>query len=46
MVDDTLILAGAVPAAIIALGADFLLGRLECRFAPGGGSGLAEVRAA
>jgi len=31
MVDDQLILAGAVPAAILALLADFLLGRLERR---------------
>lgn len=44
MVNNTLILAGAVPAALIALAADFLLGRLERRFAPGRGQ-LAEVRA-
>jgi len=30
--DNTLILAGAVPAALMALAADFLLGRLERRF--------------
>lgn len=34
MVDNTLILAGALPAALIALAADFALGRLERRFAP------------
>lgn len=44
MVDDTLILAGAVPAALMALTADFLLGRLERRFAPGHAR-TAEVRA-
>ncbi|MHC4233480.1 MAG: ABC transporter permease [Planctomycetota bacterium] len=44
MVDDTLILAGAVPAALMALAADFLLGRLERRFAPGDAR-TAEVRA-
>jgi osmoprotectant transport system permease protein len=44
MVNNTLILAGAVPAALIALAADFLLGRLERRFAPARGQ-LAEVRA-
>jgi osmoprotectant transport system permease protein len=44
MVDDTLILAGAVPAALMALAADFLLGRLERRFAPGAVR-TAEVRA-
>jgi osmoprotectant transport system permease protein len=43
MVNNTLILAGAVPAALIALAADFLLGRLERRFAPARG-GLAELR--
>ncbi len=31
MVSDPVILAGAIPAAILALGADFLLGRLERR---------------
>jgi osmoprotectant transport system permease protein len=31
MVSDVVILAGAIPAAILALGADFLLGRLERR---------------
>jgi osmoprotectant transport system permease protein len=44
MVDNTLILAGALPAAIIALAADFLIGRLERRFARGGAR-LAEARA-
>lgn len=46
MVNNTLILAGALPAALIALLADFLLGRLEHRFAPDRTGGLAEVRAA
>ncbi len=45
MVNNTLILAGAVPAALMALAADFLLGRLERRYAPGHAR-LAEVRAA
>jgi osmoprotectant transport system permease protein len=44
MVDDTLILAGAVPAALMALLADFLLGRLERRFGPDVAR-AAEVRA-
>jgi osmoprotectant transport system permease protein len=44
MVNNTLILAGAVPAAIMALAADFLIGRFERRFAPGRGQ-LAELRA-
>jgi osmoprotectant transport system permease protein len=35
MNDDTLILAGAVPAAIMALGADFALGLVEKLLAPG-----------
>ncbi len=35
MNDDTLILAGAVPAAIMALGADFTLGLIEKLLAPG-----------
>ena len=35
MNDDTLILAGAVPAAIMALGADFVLGLIEKLLAPG-----------
>jgi osmoprotectant transport system permease protein len=34
MVNDQLILAGAIPAAILALGADFLLGLLERRLRP------------
>jgi osmoprotectant transport system permease protein len=45
MVDNTLILAGALPAALIALAADFLLGRLERRHAVQP-TRLAEVRAA
>jgi osmoprotectant transport system permease protein len=32
MLDSRLILAGAIPAALIALGADFLFGRVERRF--------------
>jgi osmoprotectant transport system permease protein len=43
MVNNTLILAGALPAALIALAADYLLGRLERRFAVDR-PGLAEVR--
>jgi osmoprotectant transport system permease protein len=43
MVNNSLILAGAIPAALMALAADFLLGRLERRFAPSTAS-LAEVR--
>jgi osmoprotectant transport system permease protein len=45
MVNNTLILAGALPAALIALAADFLIGRLERRHGlrP---TRLAEVRAA
>lgn len=39
-VDNTLILAGALPAALMALIADFLLGRLEHHLAPGGGREL------
>ncbi|HXG92510.1 MAG TPA: glycine betaine ABC transporter substrate-binding protein [Blastocatellia bacterium] len=35
MDDNTLIFAGAVPAAIMALGADFVLGWVEKRLAPG-----------
>lgn len=35
MVDNRLILAGAIPAALLALGADFLLGVLERRLRPG-----------
>jgi len=45
MVDNTLILAGALPAALIALTADFALGHLEHRFAPAPAR-TAEVRAA
>ena len=36
MVNDTLILAGALPAALMALAADFALGRLERRLTPSG----------
>ncbi|HUJ32804.1 MAG TPA: ABC transporter permease [Candidatus Acidoferrum sp.] len=36
MVNDQLILAGAIPAAILALGADFILGVLERRLRPAG----------
>jgi osmoprotectant transport system permease protein len=35
MVNDQLILAGAIPAAALALGADFLLSVLEARLRPG-----------
>jgi osmoprotectant transport system permease protein len=45
-VDNTLILAGALPAAAMALAADFLLGRLERRFAPTPGPALADRKAA
>jgi osmoprotectant transport system permease protein len=44
MVNNTLILAGAVPAALMALTADFLLGRLEHHFAPSHAE-VAEMRA-
>lgn len=37
MVDDTVILAGALPAALLALLADGLLGRLSRRLTPSGG---------
>ncbi len=43
MVNNTLILAGALPAALIALTLDYLLGRLERRFVADR-PGLAEVR--
>jgi osmoprotectant transport system permease protein len=36
MVNDTVILAGAVPAALLALSADALLGLLERRVTPAG----------
>jgi len=39
MVNDQLILAGAIPAAVLALGADFLLGALERRLRPGASAG-------
>ncbi|MDX1579663.1 MAG: ABC transporter permease [Gemmatimonadota bacterium] len=45
-VDNTLILAGALPAAAMALAADFLLGRLERRFVPAAGPALADRKAA
>lgn len=45
MVNNTLILAGAIPAALIALCADFLLGQLERRFAPARSADLAAMRA-
>ena len=38
MVNNPLILAGAIPSAILALGADFLFGVLERRLRPGGKS--------
>lgn len=44
MVNNTLILAGAVPAAAMALTADFLLGRLERRYVPRHAE-VAEMRA-
>jgi osmoprotectant transport system permease protein len=34
MVNDQLILAGAIPAALLAIGADAILGFLERRFRP------------
>jgi len=42
MNDNTLILAGALPAALMALGADFLLGWLERVLSPGTASGPAK----
>ena len=45
MVNNTLILAGAIPAALLALAADFLLGRFERHFTPATAS-LAEIRTA
>jgi ABC-type proline/glycine betaine transport system permease subunit len=39
MVDDTVILAGAVPAALLALVADAVLGRLARRLTPPGAPG-------
>jgi osmoprotectant transport system permease protein len=36
MVDNQLILAGAIPAALLALAADFLLGAAERRLSPRG----------
>jgi len=44
-VDRTLILAGAVPAAIMALGADFALGSLERVLSPGSARGGRSLRA-
>lgn len=47
MVDDTVILAGAVPAALLALAADGLLGWLARRLTPPGGpGGVARARPA
>jgi osmoprotectant transport system permease protein len=46
MVDNTLILAGALPAALIALTADLALGRLERHVAPVPPRQLAELRPA
>ncbi|HEY7910348.1 MAG TPA: glycine betaine ABC transporter substrate-binding protein [Blastocatellia bacterium] len=45
-VDRTVILAGAVPAAILALGADFVLGRVERRLAPGPSSAASRAKLA
>lgn len=39
MVDNTVILAGALPAALLALAADWLVGLLERRLTPAGASG-------
>ena len=44
MVDNRLILAGAIPAAILALVADFLLGVLERRLRPGGARARSGLR--
>jgi len=46
MNDNTLILAGAVPAALMALAADFLLGRIEHLFGSGTGVRLGRRRIA
>lgn len=46
MVDNRLILAGAIPAAILALVADFLLGVLERRLRPGGARARSGLRKA
>jgi osmoprotectant transport system permease protein len=43
MNDNTLILAGAVPAAIMALGADFTLGMIERMLSPGAVAGRAKA---
>lgn len=43
MVDNRLILAGAIPAAVLALAADFLLGLLERRLRPGFSSARSRV---
>lgn len=43
IVDQTLILAGAIPAALLALGADFLLGIAERTLAPGRSKRAARV---
>jgi osmoprotectant transport system permease protein len=44
MVDNRLILAGAIPAAILALAADFLLGVLERRLRPGTSQARSRLR--
>jgi osmoprotectant transport system permease protein len=46
MNDNTLILAGAIPAALMALGADFLLGWVESMLAPGRARSKAKLVAA
>jgi osmoprotectant transport system permease protein len=46
MVDDRLILAGAIPAALLALAADFLLGTLERRLRPAASGAQSSRRAA
>jgi osmoprotectant transport system permease protein len=44
MSDNTLILAGAIPAALMALGADFMLGCIESALAPGRARAEAKTR--
>jgi osmoprotectant transport system permease protein len=44
MNDNTLILAGAVPAAIMALGADFTLGWMERVLSPGSSAGVSKAK--
>jgi osmoprotectant transport system permease protein len=43
MSDNTLILAGAIPSAIMALGADFTLGLIEKFFTPGGRRAISRI---